>query len=76
MIDDARLHLKRKYALVHVPNDEKVRLWEHATRAAIRRGLGPEEAGWLAARGVVPYEAKQPPGADLPAVEEILRELK
>ncbi len=59
MKDEARLYLKNKYSLVHVPNPRKTRQWHDAYTAAVVAGESPEQAGIVAAREVFPYEFKE-----------------
>lgn len=59
MKDEARLYLKSKYSLVHVPNPRKTAQWHDAYTAAVSAGEAPEQAGIVAAREVFPYEFKE-----------------
>lgn len=71
-LDSAKLLLKSKYRLVHVPNRHKVERWATDTRAAIHDGLSAEHAGMQAARAAFSYEYR---GADVSGgvpVERIL----
>jgi len=76
MLDRAKLLLKDKYCLVHVPNRHKVVRWDELTRANRKDGQSTEHAGLLAARAVFPYEIKEYNLYDGPAVQEILDELE
>ncbi len=59
MKDEARLYLKNKYSLVHVPSTHKTSHWLDAYREAVSSGDSPEQAGITAARKVFPYEFKE-----------------
>ncbi len=59
MKDEARLHLKNKYSLVHVPSTHKTARWLEVYKAAVAAGDSPEQAGITAARDVFPYEFKE-----------------
>jgi len=76
MLDRAKLLLKDKFCLVHVPNRHKVVRWNELTRAHQKDGQSAEHAGLLAARAVFPYEIKEYNLYDGPAVQEILDELE
>lgn len=58
MIERARLLLKSKYGLVHVPSVHKTRRWIAEARRHIDGGEPSEQAGIAAARSVFPYEFK------------------
>jgi hypothetical protein len=55
-MDRARILLKQKYRLVHVPREEKARAWEEAVRAQLSGGADADAAGRAAARQLFPYE--------------------
>jgi hypothetical protein len=74
-MDEARVLLKRKYGLVHVPRAARVREWHERVTAALGRGESPEEAGLAAAREVFPHELNEPAARGEPKVDVILRDL-
>lgn len=76
MLDRAKLLLKDKYCLVHVPNRHKVIRWAELARSHRKSGESSEHAGLLAARAVFPYELKEYNLYGGPAVETILAELE
>jgi hypothetical protein len=76
MLDRAKLLLKEKYCLVHVPTRHKVDRWAQLTGSHRKTGQSVEHAGLLAARAVFPYELKEYNIYDGPRVEEILTELE
>lgn len=59
MKDEARLFLKNKYSLVHVPSTHKTSRWLDVYQGAVASGDSPEQAGITAAREVFPYEFKE-----------------
>ncbi|WP_455381340.1 hypothetical protein [Salinispira pacifica] len=75
MLDRAKLLLKEKYCLVHVPTRHKVVRWAELARSHRKTGQSVEHAGLLAARAVFPYELKEYNLYSGPAVEAILAEL-
>ncbi|HUX14408.1 MAG TPA: hypothetical protein VMW87_15375 [Spirochaetia bacterium] len=75
MLDRAKLLLKDKYCLVHVPNRHKVIRWAELTRSHRKTGQSVEHAGLLAARTIFPHELKEYNIYSGPGVESILFEL-
>ncbi|MCA1753634.1 MAG: hypothetical protein LC641_02815 [Spirochaeta sp.] len=73
MKDEARLHLKNKYSLVHVPSVHKTSRWLDVYKTAVAAGDAPEQAGITAAREVFPYEFKERAVYSEISVAEILR---
>lgn len=55
-MDRARILLKQKYELVHVPREEKARAWQREALDRLRGGESAEEAGRRAAAALFPYE--------------------
>lgn len=68
------MHIKRKYALVHVPSARKCRSWAREVRKNRAAGLPAEHAGLQAARTVFPYEAREHYRQDALSVDAILEE--
>lgn len=75
-LDQAKLLLKDKYQLVHVPNRHKVLRWASEVRAAMRDGLHSEDAGKKAARVVFPYEYRGQSTLTGVPVERLVREIE
>jgi hypothetical protein len=74
MIERARLLLKSKYGLVHVPSVHKTRRWIEEARTRIDAGEPPEQAGIAAARSVFPYEFRPHNIHSAAAVDDIIKE--
>lgn len=74
-MDRARLLLKRKYRLAHIPRVSRVQQWHRSVRRGLEEGRSGEDAGLAAARSVFPYEYREPDPGSGPTVSEILAEL-
>lgn len=64
--------LRTKYGLVHVPNSRRCVQWVAAARAHLALGEPEEHSGWMAAREVFPYEAREVLRPDALSVSELL----
>jgi hypothetical protein len=58
-MEQVKLDLKQKYALVHVPGEYKIRMWYRLTKELIEEGQPAEQAGITAAKKVFPYECRE-----------------
>lgn len=66
------IELRTKYGLVHVPNPSRCERWATAARAHLAAGEPQEHSGWMAAREVFPYEAREILRPDSMTVAELL----
>ncbi|TVQ99640.1 MAG: hypothetical protein EA403_12620 [Spirochaetaceae bacterium] len=72
MNESMRLLLKKKYGLVHVPNQHKCAAWVDDVQQRIRSGEPAEAAGAAAARALFPYEYKPRAQYGGPSIDQII----